>query len=44
MFRRGKKKEQFVEVPKAARVRKEEVVDFAESSLFDDDSQDRSTK
>ena len=36
-------KEQFAEVPKAARVRKEEVGDFAESSLFDNDSQARST-
>jgi len=35
-------KEQFMEVPKAARLRKEEVVDFAESSLFDNDSQARS--
>ena len=36
-------KEQFAEVPKAARVRKEEVGDFAELSLFDNDSQARST-
>ena len=32
-----------VEVPKAARLRKEEAVDFAESRLFDNDSQARST-
>ena len=36
-------KEQTVEVPKAARLRKEEVVDVAESCLFDNDDQARST-